>query len=226
MLQSENVRALSKAKSGIIKDINFQIRKSDNFQISIKTKILALLYSGWSEAQFSQITHTPDGFIYTEIIKIKKHKKQYGIAKGWYYMLELALKKVGDKSQSKDLESRLETLFKIVNEHIEESSIIRNKIAHGQWMFALNRENTAKNEHLTCLLDRLDPVEIEKKFEIHKYLGFIVRDLVQSPTVGFHKHYWTNIVNLEIYMNKTKDWSLESKRKKVVVKPITYKKQL
>jgi hypothetical protein len=224
MLYSENVRALSKAKDGMIKDINFQIRRSDNFQVSIKTKMLALMYSTWSEAQFLQIAHTPNGFMYTEIVKIKGQKKRFGIANGWHYMLKLALQKVGDKSKSKDLERRLETLLTIVEKYIEEPSIIRNKIAHGQWVVALNRENTSKNEHLTDQLEELDPIIIEKRFEIHKFLGFIVRDLVQSPKAGFHKHYWTNIVNLETFMKKTQNWSLESKREKLIIKPITYTK--
>ncbi|OBQ38904.1 MAG: hypothetical protein AN487_06120 [Anabaena sp. CRKS33] len=40
-------------------------------------------------------------------------------------------------------------LLKIVEENVIPNSLIRNKVAHGQWVVALNREHTAKNENLT-----------------------------------------------------------------------------
>ncbi len=222
MLQSANVRELWNVRKGLIKDINYYIRKSVNSQIHNKTKLLSLIYSAWSEAQFVQILYTPKGFMVFEIDKIKAHKGNQGIAAGWKYMLSEAMNKVGNTSNNKDLGSRLTALIELVDEYIEEPSILRNKIAHGQWINALNRDNTAKNEQLTNQLCSLDPVEIEKRFEIHRYLGYIVRDLVQSPTAGFHRHYWTNIVNLENYIKRTKAWCFESKRNRLLSKPITY----
>lgn len=140
--QSENVRALSSAINGILKDINHQIRKSDEYQISIKTKLLALTYSAWSEAQFVQIFYTPQGFLYSELLKIDRVRSKSGIAKAWKYMLALALNKVGDQIKNKDLAGRLKTLIRLVDKYIEEPATIRNKIAHGQWIVALNSENT------------------------------------------------------------------------------------
>ena len=217
---SENVRALGKVKDGIIKDINYQIRKQDEFQISIKTKLLAFLYSAWSEAQFLQIAYTPNAFYFTEIQKIKAVKELRGIGVGWNYMLETAIQKVGDVKNNSDLKSRLATLLQLVQNYVKEPSTIRNKLAHGQWVVALNGENTRKNEELTTEILQLDSVKIEKQFQVHLYLGFIVRDLVQSPKAGFHTHYWTNIVNLEKYLKKTQGWNTQTKRNKLIVKPI------
>ena len=163
--------------------------------------------------------------MYSEILKLIDYKERNGISEGWKLMLTEAMKKVGDTRLSRDLENRLKALLKLILNLIEEPSILRNKIAHGQWINALNRDNTAKNEDLTNELSLLDPVEIEKRFEVHKYLGNIVRDLIQSPKAGFHRYYWTNIVNLEEYIKKTKNWSLTSKRQQLKVKPISYKKQ-
>jgi hypothetical protein len=223
MAQSENVRYLSKVIDGTQRDINLCLRKSNDFQVKVKTKILSLLYSAWSEAQFTQITFTEKGFMYSEICKIKAHKDRYGITEGWKNMIKEALSKVGDISTNKDLGRRLETLLSLVKDYIEEPSILRNKIAHGQWVNALNRDNTAVNEVLSKSLDELDSVEIGKRIEIHRLMGFIVRDLVQSPKAGFHKHYWTNIVNLESYLKETQSWSLESKKLALSKKPIKYK---
>lgn len=222
MGQSENVRYLTKVIKATQKDINLYIRKSNDFEVKVKTKILSLLYSAWSEAQFIQIAFTENGFMYSEILKIKSHKEKFGITEGWKNMINMALEKVGDLNKNKDLKSRLDKLLSIVNDYIEEPSVLRNKIAHGQWINALNRDNTAINTEITQKLDQLDPIEIGKRIEIHRYMGFIVRDLVQSPKAGFHKHYWTNIVNLETYMAHTKTWSLASKKALLLKKPIKF----
>lgn len=222
MAQSENVRYLGRVIDSTLKDINLYLRKSNEFEVKAKTKILSLLYSAWSEAQFTQIMFTEHGFMFSEITDIKDHKDRHGIAEGWKYMISKALKKVGDPETNKDLRKRLDTLLSLVKEYIEEPSVLRNKIAHGQWVNALNRENTAVNQALTKDLDQLDSVDLQKRIEIHRFMGCIVRDLVQSPKAAFHRHYWTNIVNLESYMDKTKNWSLKSKKQQLLKKPIKY----
>jgi hypothetical protein len=223
VLQSRNVRALAATLNSVSKDINFCIKKNDDFQVSLKTKLLALIYSAWSEAQFLQITCTPRGFTLTEIDAIKAKRERNGIAKGWDLMLNLAMEKVGDKTQQVDLRQRLEKLLMLVGKYIEDPSIIRNKIAHGQWIHALNGKNTKENLQLTTELQALDPVEIIKMVEVHKYLGFIVRDLVQSPKDGFNKHYTKNIDNLEQFEENTRSWNMASKRAKLALKPIVRK---
>lgn len=218
MIQSDNVRHLWQVKCCAIQDINRSLRKNDLFQVSFRTKILSILYSAWSEAQFLQIAYTPDGFDFAEIVAIKAEKDGKGIAAGWKYMLELAMTKVGDVNRNKDINTRLARLLNMVSEYIEEPSIIRNKLAHGQWKNALNRDNTSKNIDLSAKIANLDPVIIEKKFEIHRFLGYIVRDLVQSPKAGFHNHYWTNMVNLEEYLNRTINWNSQTKALKLQAK--------
>ncbi len=220
MRQSENVRELNRVKAILIKDINHHIRKSEAFQLEIKTKLLALLYTAWSEAQFVQIVYTPSGFTSSEIENIKTTKNSTGVSDGWKQMIELALRKVGEWKKSADLQNRRQELFRIVDEYIKEPSLLRNKIAHGQWLNALNRENTAINSQITTDLAALDVVEITRWFEVHRFLGFIVRDLVQSPRIGFHKNYWVNLTALENLLEKTKDWTIESKREKLQLKPI------
>ena len=54
-------------------------------------------------------------------------------------------------------------------------------------------------------------MEISKWFEIHQYLCFIVRDLIQSPKKGFHNNYWVNFVLLDKFINKSKYWTLEKR---------------
>ena len=222
-LQSCNVRKLNQVKDSLIKDINFYLRKSDDFQVEVKTKLLAILYVAWSEAQFIQIVYTPSAFSPSQINEIKKIKNKYGLAEGWKKMVNLALQKVGKWSQNSELPNRRKKLSKIIEDYIESPSVLRNKVAHGQWFHALNTENTAENIDLTKKLAELDSVELAKQFEVHKSLGLIIRDLVQSPKKSFHQNYWVHMTRLETYLEKARDWNIESKKSKLFLKPINIK---
>lgn len=219
VLQSKNVRRLKQVQKNLVKDINFYLKKNNDFQVEIKSKLLALLYCTLSEAQFIQIVHTPDGFTSGEIETIKAAKKN-NIEDGWTTMIDLAMDKVGDWKNVADLETRRNSLHKIISDFVTTPSILRNKIAHGQWEFALNRENTKENKDLTTDLNNLDVVAITKWFEVHQFLGLIIRDLIQSPKKGFHNNYWTNLTNLEQYILTSDSWTLETKKQKLQLKPI------
>lgn len=219
VLQSKNVRRLKQVQTNLVKDINFYLKKNNDFQVEIKSKLLALLYCTLSEAQFIQIVHTPDGFTSDEIETIKAAKKS-NIEDGWTTMIDLAMDKVGDWRNIADLEARRNSLHKIIAEFVTTPSILRNKIAHGQWEFALNRENTKENKDLTTDLNNLDVVMITKWFDVHQFLGLIIRDLIQSPKKGFHNNYWTNLTDLEQYLLTSSSWTLETKKQKLRLKPI------
>lgn len=219
VLQSKNVRRLKQVQANLGKDINFYLRKNNEFQVEIKTKLLALLHCTLSEAQFIQIVHTPAGFSSNEIEKIK-FAKNSKLEDGWKLMIDLALDKVGDWKNNRDLLDRRNFLLKIIADFIINPSILRNKIAHGQWEFALNRENTKENEELTKQLKDLDIIEITKWFDIHQFMGLIIRDLIQSPKKGFHNNYWVNLTNLEEYLIKSENWTLETKKALLRMKPI------
>lgn len=212
ILQSRNVRKLLKVKKSLLRDINRSSKLNNISDVEIKTKIYSLLYSAWSEAQFVQILHTPKALFPREIQDIELEKKKNGIISGWKLLISLAIDKVGDISKSDDFLSRKSTIINIINNHIEQQSILRNKIAHGQWVHALNREHTKESIEFTEALNHLDYVKIDTLFKIHKFLGLIMRDLVQSPKKGFHHNYWTNIIKLENYVKKTESWSAESRK--------------
>lgn len=222
VLQSKNVRRLKQVQTNLIKDINFYLKKNNDFQVEIKSKLLALLYCTLSEAQFIQIVHTPDGFTSAEIETIKSAKNSK-LEEGWKAMIDLAMNKVGDWSNNTDLTNRRNSILKIIDEFIIKPSVLRNKIAHGQWEFALNRENTKQNEDLTSQLSSLDVVQITKWFEIHQFMALIVRDLIQSPKKGFHNNYWVNLTSLEQYLETSKNWTLETKKQELLRKPIVIK---
>lgn len=218
ILQSENVRHLAGVLLSINRDINRLIARNDDRQIQISTKILALVYSAWSEAQFLQILYTPHGLSYEEISSIKLVQKNRGIVAAWQLMLNRAILRANNCCSDQNFPDRLTMLETVVENYIKEPSQIRNKIAHGQWINALNSRNTDKDDNMSLELSRLDPVLIMSRMKIHQCFGYIVRDLMQSPTRGFHQNYRNNNEKLEMFIAKSENWNLDSKKVKIAKK--------
>jgi len=135
-------------------------------------------------------------------------------------MVNIAIQKVNFSEMSSDLQEKKDKLIEIIDKYIDKPHQLRHKIAHGQWVYALNRDNDAIDPNLTSNLQQLNCVELIKQFEVHKYLGLIIRDLVQSPNRGFNNNYSLNITKLENYLNKTTGWSIETKKEILLRKPI------
>ncbi|QEN06252.1 hypothetical protein EW093_16670 [Thiospirochaeta perfilievii] len=207
-LQTKNVKYLKKVQKNFIKDNNIGLRKNDNFSVDFKTKMLSLLFSTLSEAQFTQILYTPNGLYYSEIEKISSINN---IVLKWEELLEVSLTRVGDWTQNPDLEKKRNIIKSIIKDYIEKPQLLRNKIAHGQWIYALNKYNTREVRETSEEIKKLDVVTITKWFDIHQYLCFLMRDLVQSPHKSFHQHYWTNFYDLESYLDKTRSWNLDKR---------------
>lgn len=209
VLQSKNVRKLKKVEANLVRTINTYLRKNDSFQVELNTKLYALVYCTLSEAQFIQIVNTPDGFLYTEIEKIKTEKNRNGVVKAWELLLDIAFDKVHKNwIANTDLLGRRSELQRIIDTFIKNPSELRNKIAHGQWDFALNSDNTAENTIKTHELKNLTVIQISIWSEVHQYLGLIVRDLIQSPKNGFHRNYWTNLETLKQFISDSNGWTM------------------
>jgi hypothetical protein len=72
---------------------------------------------------------------------------------------------------------------------------------------------TGENTDTSNSISALNVVEISKWFEIHQYLCFIVRDLIQSPQNAFHSNYWVNYTKLEQFVKSSKNWTMEKRLK-------------
>ncbi|MBE7635161.1 hypothetical protein F7642_12590 [Tenacibaculum finnmarkense genomovar ulcerans] len=215
VVQSRNVRHLKRVQKSMTMDINHYLIKNDTFQVGIKTKLYSLLYSALSESQFTQIIHTPFGFVHSEILKIQSERS---LVDSWHLLLDLALKKVGNWETNSDLALKRNKLKELITEYIEKPQELRNKLAHGQWLFALNSKNTKENETTTERIEKLNVVEISIWFEVHQYLCFIIRDLVQSPSKKFHFNYWINLTELEKFLEKSSAWTLEKRVESLKIK--------
>ncbi|MCK6522304.1 hypothetical protein L6R49_12785 [Myxococcota bacterium] len=212
VLQSRNVRQLEADRVQLRRDLNQSLKRSNTASLAAKTRLYALLYSAWSEAQFVQILHTPSALTGVEIGQVKTKTAAEGIGAGWKRMTQLAFNRVGDETANHTIRSRREFVEKAIDDHIIPMSIVRNKIAHGQWVIALNRNNERENPDITSKIAALDYVKIDVGFMIHKSMAAIFRDLMQSPRRGHYKDFWMHHTELERIVNESSAWNTASKR--------------
>lgn len=211
--QSKNVRVLKKYQNILIKDINVSISRSDQFSLTFKTKMLALLYSTVSEAQFIQILYTPKGLTWGEISIVKTKRN---LTDKWAEIVKIGLAKIPDDSIDKPGVN--DKLNEIINEIIDKPKTVRNKIAHGQWVVALNSANTQVNQDLTTQLENINVVKLTKLLKLHQLFCEIIRELLQSPSNHFSTKY---IDNIEIYNNfieLSSTWTMENRKQRILNK--------
>ena len=75
----------------------------------------------------------------------------------WKKCVELSLRKVQGKS-SGYIANTQKKIVTLIDSYVYDPSLLRNKIAHGQWNVALNSNNTKVNETLTNKINAITVV--------------------------------------------------------------------
>lgn len=188
--QTINVRKLEQVRAYLNRSINYGLRKGDAVSVVVHTRCLALVFCAWVEANFPKLIHTPYGFTLNEIEQIKREgDRTRSVESAWQKAVELGLRRIQSSPKSNYVPNRRQALSGLVQTHVVEPSLLRNKIAHGQWEIALNRDNTAVNLDATNAIRNLDIVTLTRWFETHRYLALIVEALIESPNRAFHRDY-------------------------------------
>jgi len=208
--QTENVREIIKTWKHLQRTINHELVCDNLTSASVHTKLLALVFCAWSEANFSKLIHTPYGLDLDEIQQIKALAKG-NIVDGWLKCLELGLHRVSKTPKSNYIHNIKQAVERIITEYVQEPRVLRNKISHGQWKIALNRNNENTNNVLTEQIKNINVVQLNIWKEAHQGLSNIIEVLIESPNRAFHRDYWSEIVKVDEHLNKTKTWSLEEK---------------
>ncbi|KKX26706.1 hypothetical protein [Rhizobium sp. LC145] len=212
--QCANVHALEIARRQLRRSTNDALRTGNSVSADVHTKSLALVFCAWVEASFSKTIHTPKGFSLAEIAQIKAAIRDGSVVDGWERCIQLAfLKSAAKKSNfTANAKQRLRILIDL---YVKDPSLIRNKVAHGQWKHALNRGNTKINSQITGSLQSLDLIKIELWFDCQKILCEIIELLIESPNRAFMASYWGMIERVEQIPVDRATWTMSSKRSRL-----------
>lgn len=214
--QTENVRALEQAWKHVNKSINAAYSCGDISSAEIHTKLLAQVYCAFAEAVFSKVIHTPNGLTLDEISQVKSKGKK-NIVEAWKKCVGLALRKVEGNS-SGHVANTQKKIFSLIDAYVYDPSLLRNKIAHGQWRVALNSNNTKVNQGITTKVNAVTVVDLYRYKEAFQSLFRIVEDIIESPNKAHHRDYWVHITQFEESQKDMASWSVEKKVKALKLK--------
>lgn len=204
-----NVRELQNAWTHINRTINYAYRNDDLVLAKHQTRMLALVFCAYAEANFSRLIHTPNGLNPHEITCIKIAQKK-SIVKAWQECLKFSSKKIISK-KSNHVPNIAQEINRLINSYIEEPSLIRNKIAHGQWAVALNSENTKVNNELTISIQALSVIDLYRYKSAFDSLSAILEDIIESPNKAHWKFYWEHITKFDDEQLKLSTHTLQGK---------------
>lgn len=208
----KNVKEVKKQANAIKRLLNQSLKDNRVCEIEALTKTYALMYSAYAEVSFQKLIHTPYGFSEDYIRQIESGRN---LETKWIKCMELAIKQIENEANKGEVANKLKWLEDIMDKYIIHPSQIRNKIAHGQWSVCLNNDCTKINNDMTAELAMLDFVEVEKLFVIYEIFVQCVEDLIESPYKAHYRDFYCNLTELENYINKTKDYTMETKRNKL-----------
>lgn len=208
--QTENVRELETAWKHVNRQINALILQKNPKGVEATTKLLALIYCALAEAIFSKLIHTPYGLELAEIEQVKAESNSDGVKAGWIKCAELAMRRVGG-AKSNHRPNVLQKIRSLIGEFIFDPSLIRNKLAHGQWSVALNRENTAVNADITNSIREHSVVELYRRKHALEKLASILEDIIESPNRAHFRDYRSHLDVLENKQKELAEWTFERK---------------
>lgn len=215
--QVENTRELETAIKMIRRAVHDGLRTGNDVHVRIQTKVLAQVFCAWAEANFLKVIHTPHGFALSEVMEVKRQWKEHGLAEGWGNAVQLGLRKV-PAQKSNFVPNARQEIMRAIQAYVKDPSLVRNKVAHGQWAVALNRGNTAVNQDVTNTMAALTIIEVDRWHGCHKRLAAIVESLIESPERTFARDYWPQLQDLEAFSQRTAGWSMQDRTGSVKAK--------
>jgi hypothetical protein len=198
-----------------MRTINRDLVSDNAVSIKTHTQLLGLLYCSWAESIFVKLIHTPNGFHGDIIAQIQKCKKENGISESWKKCLELGLLRVPAAKAAGDIANIRQTLERLIGTYIESPSLLRNKMAHGQWVVALNRENTAVNHDISDKVGALDVVQLTVLKNATEILVNCLELLIQSPSKHFRSSIWEVVSKHDEQLTEQGKWTLSDKLEKL-----------
>ena len=125
--------------------------------------------------------------------------------------MTLGVKRVPNSSKSNFRPNLVRRLTPIIETYIGDPAEIRNRIAHGQWIEALNSDNTAVNQEISRALQLLDVVQFDRWHGVATRLFSIVETLIESPTRAIFRDYWPLVQDMNDFVVESSKWTLAEK---------------
>lgn len=168
-------------------------------------RLYSFLVGAWAEARLKKLLYEAGGFNESERNRITKKSTQL---EQWQETIDLAFRKhynvirapLEERSLGVANYARLSALHSILSNELRIIIEIRNKLAHGQWVYPFNNTNTAVEHEKYRLINNENLQSLQFKYSLIKHIANAINDLVVSPVtferdfeVHFRKLFQTQI---------------------------------
>ena len=194
----ENLREIEKALANVGRLAKEEIAKKDA-QNSLRSleRLYTFLVAAWAECRLKKLLHEEYGFTAGERDAIEATKDQH---KMWVKTVESAFRKhyriplrsLDITSLGATRSANYDALIASLNNDLKIVIEIRNKLAHGQWIYPLNRSGTSIEPLKYELISRENLLTLQVKLKLIGKIADAVHDLVVSPSTferDFDAHF-------------------------------------
>lgn len=183
-----NLQEIDHAMDKIARSLRASVSQGDEATVSAFMRLYALLLGAWAECRLRKLIYEPQGFNDAERETIQSESTQL---KQWQKTVEIAFRrqyKIPKAALSADVlshsaYSRYDTLSNMLVNDLSSIIELRNKLAHGQWVYPLNSNgNDIAQEQMNALrVENLLSLQFKKT--LLESLSSAIHDLVVSkPT--------------------------------------------
>lgn len=182
---SKNFREVEKALTQLERAINHSVRNNDRSSVQALTRAQLLLVSVKTEARFTKIIFMPDG-LSTEQRELVLN--QPNALSRWKEAVDLSFRRhykvrpgqTFARVLDHDVLAKHHTLHDLIDNELRLLILLRNKLAHGQWVTPFNTDLTAVEGDSMRLLRTETTLSLKYRDNMASLLGHTVTDLVKS----------------------------------------------
>lgn len=193
----ENLRMIERAITSVQRTLRDYVRKDETKNIYIYTKILSHLINSWAEVRILKIVFEKHAYTNSEknrILGAGNVKDRWVTALGIAFSkaYKIPEKNIDDISVPFTQRICYKMLLRLLNEDLLDSNQLRNRIAHGQWVYAFSEDLTGFQDDLTGRLRQENIVQLQLKYKMFVSLAQIIHDLAVSRPAferDFNGHY-------------------------------------
>lgn len=191
-----NLQEIDRAMDRIARSVRSAVSQNDKITISSFIRLYALLLGAWAECRLQKMLYEPKGFndlqrelIYSESTQMKKWEKAVEIAFRQQYKIQKAT--LSENVLSHSAFYRFRTISDMLQNDLCSIIELRNKLAHGQWIYPLNSENNDVAQEQMDALRVENLLSLQYKKKLLESLSSAIHDLVVSKQTferDFDKH--------------------------------------
>lgn len=160
-------------------------------------RLYSFLLGAWAETRLRKLLHEEFGFIDSERKIITSAATQL---EQWQKTVDLAFRKhhkvkkapLDEKTIGVLHAARKDALLDVLSNELKIIIEIRNKLAHGQWVYPFNNNETGVESEKYRLINHENLQSLQFKFALARHLADAVHDLVVSQRTferDFEEHF-------------------------------------